>query len=806
MHSKYHSFSASLRNTLVCGSAMALMAWAPSAMAQDDDMDRVSSARAGQAEIIVTARKRDETAIDVPAAITALGSEALEKYGTRDFWGLQNQVPGLFIQDIPSSSGGAISLRGMSSSPNNPAMDQTIAFNVDGVQVGSGAIVRLGQIDLQQIEVLKGPQALFFGKNSPAGVLSMRTADPGDRLEVKGSIDYEFNAREASAQLAVGGPITDTLGARVVVSGTKQRGWMTNTAQVIPGFTYAPASYHGPKKTEKFVRGTLVFKPTDTLSFRAKYSYADLKGKSDIFDRQQRIFCPYGAPQDPGYGGTIDCKADSITTNGGMDPRLIAMLEPLIPPHLKFHKEGSRTKQHLASLEINYEVAPDINLTSVSGFFRIYDQFAGTAIYQSGGGLTNNNPSTRREVSQEIRLASSRSDWPVNFAVGAYFQDTKITNQNLQAIDPFVFGLAPSPGLACICSVNEFQVDGKAKSVFGQLTVTPIEQIEIAGGVRWSEEKKSLWGALNGVTKTNYAVDHVKFTNTSPEVTIRWRPNREWTVFGAWRNGFKSGGFNTGSGSAAAAITNIDYRPEKVEGYEAGVKYASGPLKVNVTAYTYKYKDLQVTTFDPVTTSQRLVNAASARIKGIEADVNWQTPVDGLELHASLNYNKARFLDFIAGCYAGQLGSQGCVSHTVSGVTFLGQDFRGRQLVLAPDWVGSVGFSYNQPIGNELEFGLASDVMYSANFFGQLEQAPQVHQRKYANVDASIYVGQEDGRWRLSLIGRNLTNVYRARFASQTPLTGNSALNGTETPGGLPDFSGFINRGREIRAQFSFRY
>ena len=818
MHIHHHSVSTTLRQALFCGSAMALLAWAPSSFAQGTDEREAPSYRTGPAEIIVTARKRDETAIDVPAAITALGSEALEKYGSRDFWGLQNQVPGLFIQDIPSTSGGAVALRGLSSSPNNPTQDQTVAINIDGVQVGSGTIIRLGQIDVQQIEVLKGPQALFFGKNSPAGVMSIRSKDPGDRFEVDGSLGYEFNAREIYGQVGAGGPITDTLGARVVVAGNQMKGWIKNKAETIPGFGFGPSSDRSPDKKEVFARGTLVWDPTPEFKARAKYSYGKMTSDSDIFDRQQRIFCPFNMPQDKGYGGFIDCKADDITTNGLQDPRLTPFIQAIIDlPGNEYMDDfpddpGQRTVMHLGSLELNYDIAPDIIVTSITGLFKLEDQFNGAAMYGTGGGLSADNTLTRKEFSQEIRLVTDM-DSIVNFAVGAYYQDTRIKNANSLAVDLFAVGFAPAPGLACSCSTSDYITRGKAKSIFGQVIVKPTEQFEIAAGARYSEETKTLVrGALNGIPKTNYNPGRVKFTDTSPEVTVRYRPNQNWTVFGAWRNGFKSGGFNTGTGSAGAGVTDISYAPEEIDGFEAGLKYANGRFRANLTAYTYTYKDLQVATFDPNTLSQRLINAAAAKIRGIEGDFNWRTPVDGLELRGSFNYNKARYSEFIAGCYAGQGAPQGCViRQNDAGADFLGQDLDGAPLVLAPDWTGSLGFTYERPVGSTMMFGITSDALYSGSFFGQLEDAPQVKQRQYVNLDASVYVGAEDGRWKLALIGRNLTEVYRARFVSQTPLTGvapsiNLAFPGGVNPGMLPDFSGNLNRGREIRMQFSFRY
>lgn len=828
--------STRLRAALLGGSILALAYMPSGAMAQEE---RSGASAPTQSEIIVTARKRDETAIDVPAAITALGAEDLDRYGTRDFSGLQKQVPGLMIADIPSNSGGAIALRGLSSSPNNPAIDQTVAINIDGVQVGSGAIIRLGQIDIQQVEVLKGPQALFFGKNSPAGVVSFRSADPGDSLEVKGSVDYEFNAREWGGQVAVGGPLTETLGARIAIAGNKMKGWIKNNAQVIPGFTFAPPTSRSPDKEEFVVRGTLVFKPTAEFTARLKYTYSHMTADSDIFTRQQRIACPYGTPQGNGYPGTIDCKADDVTTNGGQDPRLIALVTPFIPDYLnggEFKTTGQKAVQHLASLELNYEVAPDITVTSVSGYYKIDDFFSGTAMYQSAGGLVAMHPSTRKELSQEIRLVTAKDDWPVNLAMGAYYQDTKIFNAVVSAIDLYGLtkGASSSPGAACgACSESDYNVNGKTLSAFGQVIVKPIEQIEIAGGVRYTNEKKDVSARLNGLPKADvpglgapYTASDVEYSNWSPEITVRYRPNQDWTVFGAWRNGFKSGGFNTGNGQAAPSVRTIDYRPEKTKGFEAGVKYSNGRFSANLTAYTYKYKDLQVETFDPISLSRRLINAATSTIKGIEGDFQWRTPLDGLELRGSFNYNKARYGTFLAGCYAGQLVSEGCnltptaalaaaiaggfdpngVVPFPAGARYQNQDLGGRPLVLAPDWTGSLGFSYTTPVGNSLEIGFSSDAMYSSSFFGQLESAPQGKQEKYVNLDGSIFVGAQDGTWRLALMGRNLTEVYRSRFVSQTPLTGIATRAGTNIPGGLPDFSGNVNRGREIRIQGSFKF
>ena len=136
-------------------------------------------------DIIVTARKRDERLIDVPVAITAVTSSELSRSAINGTDALARKIPGFIVgEGAGTVQGGSISLRGISAADSNPLGDQAVSFNIDGVQVARSSIRRMGDFDIAGVEVLKGPQALFFGKNSPGGIISTRTADPTDRFEV----------------------------------------------------------------------------------------------------------------------------------------------------------------------------------------------------------------------------------------------------------------------------------------------------------------------------------------------------------------------------------------------------------------------------------------------------------------------------------------------------------------------------------------------------------------------------------------------------------------------------------------------
>jgi iron complex outermembrane receptor protein len=285
---------------------------------------------------------------------------------------------------------------------------------------------------------------------------------------------------------------------------------------------------------------------------------------------------------------------------------------------------------------------------------------------------------------------------------------------------------------------------------------------------------------------------------------LTYRPTPHFTIFAAFRNGFTSGGFNTGTTPTSLTGTRIDYQPETARGFETGIKAVEGPISADLTAYSYLYKELQLSTFDPATLAQQVINAGSARVEGVETDVSWKTPIDGLTLRASGDYNRARYSRFLDDCYTGQTIDEGCNANAIAGA-YTEQNLSGRPLILAPQVTGSAGFSFAQAIGN-LKASLSSDVNFSSNFFAQLEETPAVRQGGFAMIDAAVHVGRPDDRWELALIGRNLSDVYRSRYVSQVPLTGNPALTGTATPGGVSDYSGQINRGREARIQLKVKF
>jgi outer membrane receptor protein involved in Fe transport len=280
-----------------------------------------------------------------------------------------------------------------------------------------------------------------------------------------------------------------------------------------------------------------------------------------------------------------------------------------------------------------------------------------------------------------------------------------------------------------------------------------------------------------------------KDDDISPEVTLTWTPIPEVTVYGAYKTGYKSGGFSTNTVITAAANSDsVRFDAESSEGFEIGLKSTllDGRMRLNLTGYRYSFSNLQVSAFDSATTSFQIRNAASARTTGLELETNFQV-TDGLMLRGQAGYNRARYSEFPgAPCYRGQSVADGCVG----GV----QDLTGRPLVFAPDWSGSVGFSYDVPVFNGWSLGLSSDLVFSSGYYTALANDDRARQESFQKINASIRLYSDDDRWDFAIIGRNLANER--------------ILGGTaDKPGGLSgDIFGNSLRAREITFQVTTHF
>lgn len=790
----------------------------PQPQAEEENTDDIAG-------IIVTARRRNETLISVPVAITAVSGTDLQRSAINGTDALARKIPGLVVGEGGGTvQGGSISLRGISAADSNPLGDQAVSFNIDGVQVARSSIRRMGDFDLASVEVLKGPQALFFGKNSPGGIISTRTADPTDRLEARALVGYEFNAREVRGEGYVSSPLTDSLGARLAFYGSSMKGWVKN---LVPSSDPFASDSRTPNRDEYAFRGTLKFDNGGPFKARFKLSYNNVKDNGSS-GNIQTVDCPNGVAF---AGGPADCKADDrvVLANLGTDMAKISALagplsttaNPSGNPALPYAAYGdgslySQSKQWLSGLELNYDITPELQLTSVTGYYdlKFFNRANFTATNRPAAILGSVNLLDIREISEELRLASSFSG-PINFLIGGQYQDSRAISASLAAFgaiagQPSVFGPArPSPFVA---SNYYLKQNGEAYSFFGQAMLKPIPEIELSAGGRYSHENKELVSVVNRGAQLvgtqaflSNGNNRRSFNNFSPEFSVSYRPTSDLTIYGNYKWGFLSGGFNGGSFNAAG---DFSYRPQKVKGFEGGIKsrLLDGMVTAEVAFFSYKITDLQV----QVTTQgtiQELRNAGRVSSKGVEFALTVR-PTEGLSLYGNLAYTKGRYDQYYASCYVGQAtlnpgtGIGQCASQANpnnGNLVGLLQNLSGTELVRTPEWAGNAGFVYETPLTDSTKIEFAGGVTYSDSYITNAISQPRSRSPQYTLLDASVRIAQEDDRWEISLIGRNLTDKYYWVRTSENPA---SSANPTK----LADQTASVSRGREIMVRVGFKY
>ena len=445
-------------------------------------------------------------------------------FQTDDFYRLGDRVPGLVIGDNVASTGANASIRGIGSSSFNFAIDGAVSVNVDGMQFSHGHVLRQGFFDVQQVEVFKGPQALFFGKNSPAGIISIQTKDPGEETELSGSVGYEFEAEEVRVEAIASGQLSDTLKGRVAVAYTDQEGYFNNIAQPTPGLGGVNPKHRSfPEGDTLYARGTLLFEPNDRVTARFKITYEEVDFIGD------------GAPTnfvgcDPNLDPFENCKLDNEVANADLDPNFFPTMSNGGEP---FHYNEAL----FSSLEFDIDVSDTLNLVSVTGYSENDFDFLTNGAYESGTlDLTSaifgfpasvlvgaDSADMHRYVTQEFRLTSDYKG-PVNFVAGGFYEDGK------QEYDQRV-----TIPLLGVTLVNFQTIDIETWSAFGQVLWDITDNVELAVGARYIHEERDLSVTIAGVPQVP-DVDELSEDELLPEVTFNWQFKEDYSVFAAYRN------------------------------------------------------------------------------------------------------------------------------------------------------------------------------------------------------------------------------------------------------------------------------
>jgi iron complex outermembrane recepter protein len=783
-------------------------------------------------EVIVTARKRQESILKVPVTVTAFSSQTLDEFAIGDIRGIADMTPGLNFSTGPLASGVLVSLRGIGTGTNNPAVSQSVALVVDGMQFTQGLAFGASQFDMAQVEVLKGPQALFFGKAAPAGVIAVTTADPTDEVEVRLRAGYEIEAEETVGELILSGPVTDSLGLRLAAQFSDKDGHFSNNAEPVGPDAYPPYGNLGvagvtgenfPNTETTLLRGTALWRPADDFQARLKLNYADAETEG-TGGEPQLVDCPEGTDASNsifgvGFIAGEDCKADDKQNFAYMDPAEFPLIYNGGEPF-------SELEQYFGTLDLEYDIGRDLTLSSVTGYYNV-DQKSminGSLTTEVGTPFTIQSDLDADDFTQELRLTSAYGG-ALNFMVGGFYQKGEIDYLSSLPFNQAYIAFGRVPPL--VAGYADHNVESEVYSLFGQVLWQITPDFELGVGARWTDEQREdevmdLVPTLSGgaAEPVDLGQKNIGDSNWSPEATFTYTPTDELTFYGNLKQAYKSGSFDIGG--QVDPGEDVSFGDERVRGGELGIKsrWLDGSLAFNGAAYYYKYDDLQVETkvFDPSAgrVAVRTTNAGSAEIYGIDIDMSYVPPaLEGLMLYGGVNWNTAEYDDFDnAACWQGQTLSQGCnIDLTGNGVGDL-QDLSGEPLLRAPDWMANVGFNYETTVFNDMTFRLGSIATYSDSYSASSTNLPSAYQDSYTKVNANIGLMGADGKWQIEVIGDNLTDEYvYGNCAPQgyantllfaEPLAGTGTANGGS--GGAPEVACWVEQGMSVLMRFTWNF
>ena len=779
-------------------------------------------------ELIVTARGVEESVRNIPVAVSVIGEEQLENFDLASFEDVASSTPNLDIIRAGSGSGASISIRGIGSSSTSIGIEQSVAVVLDGVYYPQGRVINEGLFDVRQVAVLKGPQALFFGKNATAGVVAIDTNGPGKELEFIGSMGYEIEQEARTYEAIFSGPLSETLGARLAIRHTSNHdGFMANAAGPTVYNTLDAATFnrtaHANAAPEKnywsgddstFVRLTLEWTPNDLLKFSLKGSNSEYEINSPT-GGTELWSCPTLNGQPHAVAGGLpvpntqaECRADRTKSENPI-PRTISRTNPLLDTF------GGELGEDYESYAFTFRTDVTLDNADVVAIVNYHDQETNWVGDFDGGGSTGifaGENNTFDNLSVEVQ-ASTRFDFPVNLVGGVYYQETNRTFDQ----DVIFAGAENSAALDPTDRFTAYEkyseTEGQTWSAYLEARWDIMETLQLTAGARYiDEEKNSFYDQpyvnpfflglfTRGEISTGQGFDEIV-----PEATLRWEATDDITFYVAYKEGFKSGGFSNSGilGAISGTIEDFTFDPEEVKGWEGGVKarFLEGQLQVELNVYTYEFENLQIDFFNSPSFAFITENAGGSDTDGVELSVNWAPDrVEGLTIRGALAYNKAEYTDFIAPCYAGQRPAQGCTIFNPGQVPK--QQLAGTERALAPEYAGFIGVDYTRPLGSWLVGGISVNYQYKDDHRLSAFGNPFDVQESYDTIDLSIRLASQDGKYQLALIGRNIADEYALLSSGDTPSTGGGT--GTAT-GFVADRSGTPIAGESWQLQGTVRF
>jgi iron complex outermembrane receptor protein len=713
---------------LAGGAAAALAVTAGQAMAQEASV---------LDEVVVTAQKRSENLQDVPVSVTALTADQLKDQRVGDVLALSGLSPSLQIKTDDNAANPRIFIRGVGVNDFNPSTASAVGVYLDGVYVASPLAQMAGFYDLQQVEVLRGPQGTLYGRNTTGGAINVTTKKPTKTPEADLAVDYgRFNA--LNVQGGFGGPLGgDDLSFRLSGLYDKSDGYTLNRL----------TGNKGNDADRKAVRAALRFTPDDKLTVDASVNYSKSSGGSILtYNRSliaQTAEAASTADPDPTFGYFF-CKPDYYTSGQCTNAAGYANTsDNKYEGDYRFEGKDI-VKLFGATTSISYDFG-GVTLYSVTGYQRArrddLEETDANPVSIFGARYIAEQDTT----SQELRLQSNGAT-ALRWVAGVYAARDNLDNDShYDVLDVLRVPTPDNPtGMDPANSVGVFGWPLHQKSTsyaaFGQADYDLSDRLTLTAGLRWSQDKKTFhyvsdvdYGLL-----TLFAYDNAKtFSSMSGRLGLRYKLSEDANLYATYNRGTKSGGFFSGQTTDPADLG--PYKDETVNAYEVGAKseFLDRRLRVNVSAFYYDYKDLQVYTVIqrnglPV---QLFTNASAARIYGGEAEIEAR-PMAGLSLTLGASLLNAEYKDFQS----------------------LGDDYSGNTLPSAPkaSLNGIARYEHALPVGDlvtQLDFTYRSKIYYDT------ANTERLSDKARSFVNGQVGWRLDDGRYELGVWGKNLFDV-----------------------------------------------
>jgi len=673
-------------------------------------------------EVLVIARKREESLQDVSVAVSAVTDTALADAHIRDSADLSKLVPSLTVGSGQAGGTGSFVIRGIGTLVFSNGAEPSVSTMIDGVVLGRSKHSFMQLVDIQRVEVLRGPQGTLFGKNSTGGVVHFITKNPADEFEaqVTGTAvergEYRFGG-------SVSGPLSETVGARFTYGGVRDDGYIKNV--------YDGKYYNGGD--------------TDTARFKLRWqpNYdLDVKWSSD-------------------YSKTDDGNSQRTTRSVEQDWVAEALL-PVVASkeNYKVNLEGDIFKEDESSghsLTVDWDIG-DYTLTSITA----YRENSEESMNDQDGLPINPVQFTQRadneqtQWSQELRITSP-GDARIRY-VGGLFAFLQTQDSILDRTFPTGWNTSDS------------STDNTNYAAFGELTFDISDTVRAIIGGRYTYDEVEFDFERSG----NVFSEIEPFTNGDDDTDFSGKLALEWDfhdaamAYASYAEGYKGQAFNVTFGSSP---DQEPVAPELSETFELGIKSTlmDGRVRVNAALFRTDYEDFQSQVFieDDNTTKFALASAGDIRTEGLELDVIGRV-TQNLTVFGGVSFIDGSIQTFDdAPCSNGQkyrgVGYKGQTSCGIRPASQASQDLSGGDLPFSPDWKVSLNANYTVPL-DSMPFDLVGKVSYQ----GQGEMVTDITQDKYTvqgsyNVfDLALTMEANDGSWDVTGFVKNVTDEYYA--------------------------------------------